>query len=173
MKRPRATSWTAYAGKLISIRSIEIAARIWRKKMNEGSLIITDRDFLRVKALRPEGQLATELEDAIVVPADRLPCNVVTMHSRVRYVDETTGARREIQIVYPEQADPAEGRVSVLAPVGAALLGLAVGQTIEWPFPDGRLRRLRVEGLLFQPESYFSERNSAGGANANPDRPPV
>jgi regulator of nucleoside diphosphate kinase len=82
------------------------------------------------------------------------------MHSRVRYLDETTGTRREIQIVFPEQVDLAEGKVSVLAPVGAALLGLSAHQTIEWMFPDGRSHRLRVEKVLFQPESYFLERTT-------------
>jgi regulator of nucleoside diphosphate kinase len=130
--------------------------------MIEDRLIMSDRDFERVMALQPEGELAEELERAIVVPVDILPWSVVTMHSRVRYLDETTGVRREIQIVYPEQVDLADGKVSVLAPVGAALFGLSVGQTIEWTFPDGKLHRLRVEALLFQPESYFYERDSDG-----------
>jgi regulator of nucleoside diphosphate kinase len=141
--------------------------------MIEDRPTITDRDFERLMALRPGGQLQKELERAVVVPVDRLPWSVVTMDSRVRYLDETTGVRRVIQIVYPEQADLAKGKVSVLAPVGAALLGLSVGETAEWKFPDGRLRRLRVEGLLFQPESYFSEPDSPGGAGARLRHPSV
>ena len=131
--------------------------------MTESRLLITDRDFERLWALRPDDQLASELDRATIVPVDRLPWHVVTMHSRVRYLDESTGVTREIQIVYPEQADLAEGKVSVLAPVGAALLGLSVGQSIEWTFPDGRPRGLRVEALSFQPESCFSERGNTGG----------
>jgi regulator of nucleoside diphosphate kinase len=127
-------------------------------EMTDDNLVITDRDLARVAALRPGGQLEEDLERAIVVPPDAVPASVVTMHSRVQYLDESTGERREIQIVYPEQADLAEGRISVLAPVGAALLGLSVGQAIEWKFPGGQMRRLRVQALLFQPESYFSER---------------
>jgi regulator of nucleoside diphosphate kinase len=141
--------------------------------MIEDRLIMTDRDFEGVRALRPEGQLAKELERTIVVPVDILPWSVVTMHSRVRYLDETTGVRREIQIVYPEQADYAEGKISVLAPVGAALLGLSVGLMIVWKFPDGRLHRLHVEGLLFQPESYFSKRDSPSGSGSRLRQPSV
>jgi regulator of nucleoside diphosphate kinase len=129
--------------------------------MTEDFLIITERDFSRVAAMRPGGQLEEELERATVVPSAAVPETVVTMHSRVRYLDESTGERRDVQIVYPEQADVAAGRISVLAPVGAALLGLSVGQGIEWRFPDGRTRRLRVEALLFQPESHVSRRERA------------
>jgi regulator of nucleoside diphosphate kinase len=75
------------------------------------------------------------------------------MNSRVLYVDETTGERRLVQIVYPTEADASDGKVSILAPVGAALLGLSVGQAIEWDFPDGTRRRLRVEDVSYQPES--------------------
>jgi regulator of nucleoside diphosphate kinase len=136
--------------------------------MSKHDLIITERDFERVAALRPEGQLEKELERALIVSDDEVPGSVVTMHSRVRYLDESMGLRREIQIVYPEQADLAEGKVSVLAPVGAALLGLSVGHGIDWKFPDGKLRRLRVEALLFQPESYFAMRRSNSGKEASP-----
>ena len=67
------------------------------------------------------------------------------MNSRVRYLDESTGQRNEIEIVYPSHADPSAGRISVLAPVGSALIGLSVGQQIDWDFPNGRSIRLRVE----------------------------
>ncbi|MCC7548928.1 MAG: nucleoside diphosphate kinase regulator [Burkholderiales bacterium] len=125
--------------------------------MKEDFLIISDRDFGRVASLRPGGQLEEELDRATIVPSAAVPATVVTMHSRVRYLDESTGERRDVEIVYPEQADVAAGKISVLAPVGTALLGLSVGQPIDWRFPDGRTRRLRVEALLFQPESECSE----------------
>jgi regulator of nucleoside diphosphate kinase len=151
-------------------RTIRRAREKWRKQMFEDDLIITERDFERVAALRPEGQLEKELERALVVPDDEVPRSVVTMHSRVRYLDETLGLRREIQIVYPEQADLAQAKISVLAPVGAALLGLSVGQAIEWQFPDGALRRLRVEELLFQPESHFAMRRKESDAQDELER---
>jgi len=108
-------------------------------------ILLCRSDYLRLRELVGEDELAEELDRAIVVPVDRMPENVVSMHSRVTYVDEKAGTRREVTVVYPDEADPATGRISVLAPVGCALLGLAVGQTIDWEFPDGRSHRLRVE----------------------------
>ncbi|NMG56161.1 nucleoside diphosphate kinase regulator [Aromatoleum aromaticum] len=118
--------------------------------MNSEHLILTDNDFVRLMAMQPGPQLRAELERAVVVPPDFLPRHVVTMHSRVRYLDEASGEQREIQVVYPEEADVAAGKVSVFAPVGAALLGLSVDQVIEWDFPRGPRRRLRVEEVLHQ-----------------------
>lgn len=87
-------------------------------------------------------RLDAELDRAVVV--DRLPPGVVTPGARVRFEDERTGAVREATLVYPAGADASAGRISVLAPVGAALLGLAVGDTISWPLPDGREARIRI-----------------------------
>ena len=115
-------------------------------------LIITDRNRARLIVLRPHERLQSELDRAIVVSSEAVPGNVVTMGSHVHYVDEATGLRRLVQIVYPAEANASEGKVSVLAPVGAALLGLSAGQTIEWDFPDSR-RRLRVEEIVHQPEA--------------------
>lgn len=116
-------------------------------------LIITESDFRLLRMLKPHDELQRELERAIVVSSEAVPRDVVTMNSRALYVDETTGERRLVQLVYPEEADAGASKVSVLAPVGAALLGLSVGQAIEWDFPDGSRRRLRVEDVSYQPES--------------------
>jgi len=116
-------------------------------------LIITEPDFRLLRMLKSHDELQRELERAIVVSSEAVPRDVVTMNSRVLYVDETTGERRLVQLVYPEEADAGASQVSVLAPVGAALLGLSVGQAIEWDFPDGSRRRLRVEDVSYQPES--------------------
>lgn len=97
--------------------------------------------------------LGDELDRAEVVPPERIAGNVVTMNSRVVFKDEGTGESREVSLVYPEDSDPEHGRVSVFAPVGAALLGLTVGQTIDWPLPQGRLKRYRVVDVLYQPEA--------------------
>jgi len=72
------------------------------------------------------------------------------MNSRVRFEDESTGEIRDVTIVFPNEADGSLGRVSVLATVGTALLGLAAGESILWPFPDGTLRKLRVLKLIYQ-----------------------
>ena len=110
-------------------------------------LFLTESDFVRVMALQPHPALRAELERAIVVPADAIPSGCVTMYSHVRYRDEHAGVSRQIQIVAPEDADVERGKISVLAPVGAALLGLEKGQTIDWRFPAGEVRRLRVEDV--------------------------
>lgn len=131
--------------------------------MNPDLLMIADRDLAILRAFRPHEQLQRELERAIVVSAEALPADVVRMRSRVRYVDETTGERRAVTIVYPPEADAAQGRISVLAPVGAALLGLSTGQAIEWTFPDGSCRRLRVEEVLPPDASAAESGDSDGG----------
>lgn len=97
--------------------------------------------------------LADELDRAQVMPAERIADTVVTMNSRVVFRNEETGESREISLVYPARSDPGQGRISVLAPVGAALLGLSVGQTIDWPLPQGELKRYRVVAILYQPEA--------------------
>jgi regulator of nucleoside diphosphate kinase len=116
-------------------------------------LFLTEGDFVRLMAMQPDPPLRAELERAIVVTQDAIPSGVVTMYSQVRYLDESAGLSREVQIVYPEDADVEQGKVSVLAPVGAALLGLEIGQAIDWRFPAGEIRRLRVEEILYQPET--------------------
>ena len=121
--------------------------------MKADYLIMSDSDFVRLMALNPEPRLRAELEGAIVVPPETVPHDVVRMNSRIRYLDESTGQRNEIEIVYPSHADPSAGRISVLAPVGSALIGLSVGQQIDWDFPNGQSIRLRVEGVLAQQES--------------------
>ena len=78
------------------------------------------------------------------MPPGEVPADVVAMHSHVEYRDEATGAVRWVELVYPHEADIAQGRVSVLTPVGTGLLGLTAGRTILWPTQDGRERRLTV-----------------------------
>lgn len=97
--------------------------------------------------------LADELDRAEAVPAEDIAGNVVTMNSRIVFQDEETGERREISLVYPQDSDPDQGRISIFAPVGTALLGLSVGQTIDWPLPQGRLKRYRVVEIVYQPEA--------------------
>lgn len=122
-----------------------LAPDVLARKAQAGELILSDEVYLRLRDLAAAHPLADELDRAIVVPVDRMPEDVVTLYSRCTYVDESAATRREVILVTPEEADPAQGRISVLAPVGSALLGLAVGRTIEWLFPDQRLHRLRVE----------------------------
>ena len=115
-------------------------------------VIVPETDLARLSRYEAHEPLQSELARAIVVSDEAVPPDVVTMHSCVTYIDEATGVRREVTLVYPPEADGAQGRVSVLAPVGTALLGLSAGQSIDWPFPDGRRRRLTVHGVR-QPAS--------------------
>lgn len=119
---------------------------------NSAELVICAEDYLRLREIVGEHDLAEELDRAIVVPADRIQKNIVTMHSRLIYRDENTDTTREVELVYPDEADAMNGKVSVLAPVGCALLGLSTGQSIDWHLPNGKVHRLRVEQVLFQPQ---------------------
>lgn len=99
------------------------------------------------------GKLEHELVRARVVPRDKIPGDVVTMNSRVVFENESTGERREVTLVYPGNADIGAGRISVLVPVGTALLGLREGQSIDWELPGGEKQRYRILKVPFQPEA--------------------
>ncbi|WP_153130048.1 nucleoside diphosphate kinase regulator [Dechloromonas hortensis] len=109
--------------------------------------IVSSADYARLRQYALNDELADELDRAIVVHKEQVPEDVVTMHARCIYVDERLGTQREIELVYPSEADPTAGKVSVLTPVGSALLGLRVGQEIAWDFPDGSVRRLKVAAV--------------------------
>ncbi len=96
--------------------------------------------------------LRAELDRAEVVEPAEMPANIVTMNSTVTFEDEDNGEKLTRTLVYPNAAGKS-GTVSILAPVGSALLGLAQGQMIDWPMPDGRKRRLKVLEITYQPES--------------------
>ena len=121
-------------------------------------IYVTENDAKRLEALlsnekQSMGSLEAELVRATVVAQDEIPRGVVTMNSRVRFQDELTGEQSEVQLVYPEDANIVEGKISVLAPVGTALLGLTEGDSIGWPVPSGKQRVLTVVSVLFQPEA--------------------
>lgn len=122
------------------------------------SLYLTEDDLERLsQLLEAQGgrfaKLEGELARAMVVPRDQIPRDVVTMNSRVVFENETTGERREVTLVYPGDADIDAGKISVLVPVGTALLGLRVGQSIDWELPSGEQHRYRVIEVPYQPES--------------------
>ncbi len=123
----------------------------------EESIIVTNVDLQHLMPVLEQNDtpasdaLDAELRRAQVVDEAAVPPDVVTMNTEVVYEDDT-GARRTVRVVYPREADSARGRISVLAPIGSALLGLRVGQSIEWVLPRGR-RRLRVVEIRYQPES--------------------
>jgi regulator of nucleoside diphosphate kinase len=89
-------------------------------------------------------RLEEEIERARVVRDEDAPGDLVTMNARVEFVDARSGRARTVQLVFPPDADAAAGRVSVLAPIGAALLGLRAGESIDWPLPNGATARVRI-----------------------------
>ena len=96
--------------------------------------------------------LTEELLRAEVVEPLKIPRDVVTMNSLVRFKDMKTREVYMCSIVYPGNADFEKGKISVLAPIGMALLGYRVGHNVEWPVPAG-MRRLKIEEVLYQPEA--------------------
>jgi regulator of nucleoside diphosphate kinase len=124
---------------------------------------ISDADHQRLEALiesvRYDANLRDDYLDALVgelkrarvVPQSDMPPEVITMNSVVRLRDLDSEETEEYELVYPADADMAHNRISVLAPIGTAILGYRLGDVIEWPVPAG-LRRFRVEEVLYQPE---------------------
>jgi regulator of nucleoside diphosphate kinase len=131
---------------------MDISKRISSRR----SIVVAEADARRLRGLlnarrdlAPHDEahlieLESELEHAIVVSRDDVPARVVAMNSVVVVLDLASGERREYTLVYPAAADPAAGRISVLAPLGTALLGYREGDELEWLMPGG-LRRLRIE----------------------------
>lgn len=125
------------------------------------SLILTRLDIQRLESLidsqddsTPGVQaLQAELDRAEqVVGHDEVPDGVVTMNSRVHCREESNGKDYHLTLVYPKDAG-VDGTVSVLAPMGSALLGLQVGQHIDWPAPGGKTLKLNLLAVEYQPEA--------------------
>ena len=135
--------------------------------MREYPLIVSDVDVYRLRGLLGAGseELHAELEQAIVMPVGELPLSVVTMGAKVQARDLRTGRVEGFQLVYPREADPAAHRVSVLAPLGTALLGNSEGETVEWRTPGGT-RSLRIERVMQAPRTALA----GGAANARAAR---
>jgi regulator of nucleoside diphosphate kinase len=143
-------------------------------------IYVTDDDLQRLERLLAASKrtanldaLADELGRAITVASDAVRPDIVTMNSKVRFRDLATFEESEIALVYPQDADVESGKVSVLAPVGSALLGLSAGQIIEWPMPAGAARQLRLEAVLYQPEAAGRRRNGASRSTRGRRLPPV
>jgi len=132
--------------------------------MRRTRLIISEYDMSRLKNLLQAvmssnvtkqehlKKLDGELARALIVDPKRVPGDVVTMNSRVRFHDLGEECDHTYSLVFPAEADTSRKKLSVLAPVGAALLGYRVGDVIEWPVPSGT-KTLRIEEILYQPEA--------------------
>lgn len=128
-------------------------------------IVVTRDDHKRLSALTSAALrqmphvgefLADELDRAQVVDDEKIAPTIVTMNSRVEFKDDATGERRTITLVFPGEQDIAEGKVSILTPIGAALLGLSEGQSIERETPKGEWKSLTVVKLHFQPQAAQS-----------------
>lgn len=132
--------------------------------MTEKIIYITDTDKKRLKELIREARaygsereiclerLEKELNRAKVVKAKEIPKDVITMNSRVRLKDLDSQEEMIYRLVFPDNADPDENKISILAPIGTAIIGYRVGDVIEWKVPAG-LRKLKVLEVLYQPEA--------------------
>lgn len=126
-----------------------MAGDVDKRSSLESPLLITDKDRARLMLLKPHAALLREIDRAVVISLNAaILADVVTMNTQVFYTDETTGAHQHLNLVYPQEAGGCVCCVSILAPIGTALLGLSAGQAIQWDFPDGAPRRLRVDQVI-------------------------
>jgi len=131
--------------------------------MDTRPIYITESDLERLKALvktqrAKQGaseyltRLEAELEKAAVVPAQDIPPDTATMHSTVELTDLDSGEVEVHTLVFPEEADLTANKLSILAPIGTAVLGYRTGDEFEWKVPAG-VRRLRLSKVIYQPEA--------------------
>jgi regulator of nucleoside diphosphate kinase len=118
----------------------------------ELSYAIRAADKLSERGRVEMSSLAAELARAEIVDVDNIPPDVITMNSRAELVDLETGERMEFTLVFPNDADIEASKISILAPLGTAMLGYRVGDEFEWNVPYA-VRRLKVTAVRFQPEA--------------------
>ena len=132
------------------------------KNIQKRERVLTELDHVRLAALRGraardrsahEPGIDAVLDDARVVPSRDVDPDVVTMYSQVLLRVADDGTPRKLTLCYPEHAEPQDGFVSVLSPIGLGLLGQQVGATVYWASPDGTRRMAEVDAILFQPEA--------------------
>lgn len=136
--------------------------------MNQPRIFITTKDAEKLRKLIRKAyhsdyrgsdylkKLAGEIEKASVVDPDQIPSDVITLNSTARLVDQQTGEEMLYTLVFPEEADVSRGKISILAPIGTAMLGYKLGDTFEWDTPGGT-RIIRVKEILYQPEASGDE----------------
>lgn len=121
-----------------------------------GERTLATHDFRRLSKLL-DGQLPPTLADVLgfaeVTDAREIASDIVTMYSQVEIVDLHTRRRQRLTICYPGDAEPSAGFISVLSPVGSALLGLKAGAVARWQTPSGEEGAAEIAAVLFQPEA--------------------
>lgn len=126
------------------------------KPMNE--LIISKTDYVNITQLieQTDSPAAEALEEEIsrarIVELIDLPVDAVSMNAIVTFSDADSAEAKTVQLVYPQHADINQLKISILSPVGSALIGLSPGGTIEWPVPQGKFRRLKVIAVKQPPQ---------------------
>lgn len=121
--------------------------------MNDDVILLTERDYLRIRYLISSGRLEAfedlevEIERAKIIPEDEIPDDLVVMNSKVTYQILQENKVATVILVYPEEANFEEGKISILASLGSALIGLRKNQEINWTFPDGKIKRLKIIGV--------------------------
>lgn len=128
--------------------------------MNKREIYITERDMERLQALIDIGgkkdaayleRLEEELDRAKVVDPRDIPNDVVTMNSSVMVKDLNTNEEKTFVLVFPGKANMTENAISILAPVGTALIGYKEGDVIDWEVPAGT-KRIQIIKVIYQPE---------------------
>tara|TARA_R110002050_G_scaffold57423_5_gene129347 strand:- start:269448 stop:269861 length:414 start_codon:yes stop_codon:yes gene_type:complete len=109
-------------------------------------------DSLPANSFAGKSELESELARANVVAPSEVPPTIVTMNSTVKFVVESSQKEFELTLVYPNDIDSSGKKISILAPVGSALLGLSQDDEIEWPKPGGGLIKVRIQEITYQPE---------------------
>lgn len=124
--------------------------------MKHKTITLTETDYQRLNSLLSHysnlEDLENEIERAQIMSGSEIPSDLVTMNTTFRYLNVTDNKTGEMTIVYPQNANSEEKKISVTAPLGSALLGLRVGEEIDWKFPDGITRKLKVLEVVYQPE---------------------
>ncbi|MFO7369332.1 MAG: nucleoside diphosphate kinase regulator [Bacteroidales bacterium] len=132
--------------------------------MKKNSIVITDLDYQRLTALLSDGsfrrkaspdnlsRLARELDRAKKVDPRKVAPDVVTMNTEIEFTDMDNQISKKLKLVYPERADIRQGYVSVMAPIGTALLGFRKGDVIEWEVPAGK-KKFLIKDIIYQPEA--------------------
>ncbi|WP_014706390.1 nucleoside diphosphate kinase regulator [Methylophaga nitratireducenticrescens] len=128
---------------------------------SQPDIIISELDYSRIENLlqatsgipaNVKMALLTELERADLVAPEQMPANVVTMNSQVKFSVVSTGVTFTLKLVYPKDMDSSGNTISILAPVGSAMLGLKEGEEINWPDGQGGMLQVRIETIEYQPE---------------------
>lgn len=117
------------------------------------NIILTEDEYSKISALvsnvdtEAADLLTEELDRATIVSRAELPKTVASMNSKITYVDIESNEENTVILVYPHEANIDEDKISVLAPMGAALIGLSVGQPISWVLPNGKRKSVRVTNV--------------------------